>query len=301
MTGAEPGINDWFLNREGRWDVSADDEPVEHGLDNLPYESSVSVRGRRPEQRRPARHRTPTDTSNVVAKPQITGASALDRKLAREAVAMNEQARFTLSFADVAAKMRAKGRKVTRAGLSRAMKVTGTRWGPPPKLSQKATPRSRPAVIVPASTPRSSQPRETRINPTRTLGVGPLTTGWAAYRASTTSSAGKDAQLKPMPDDAALSRAALRINRAASRTLSYKTVASVLRSDGWDVCRADIARAIESSGAQWANPSKSRNAGKTRKSVGAASPVARRPRAASVPICESCGVRLSPDGHCGCS
>jgi len=333
MTGVEPGIDDWYLNREGRWESgNSDDEPADRGpdtwLDRLT--GPAAKQGRKQvfmaASRRPAKTRN--KAPERMARTKATGA---DRRLARDAVEMNSRSGYTLSFAQVVQRMRAGGRKVTKADLKRAIRVTNTIWGAPPKKPSLPLPRRRAVTAMRMESGLAPPPRrKRRLSPTQAvqivLDAFPALTdaqvvqhliakGYrvretevvagrqelkkrrrAAHPTSGQDSTGPASVSGSGPatsGDEALAREAIRINRTAIQTLSYGEVTRQMRESGWEITTADLRRAIRVTKSQWGNPSRSRKA----RSVPPLLPAA---RVSSVANCDSCGLPCR-DGHCGCS
>lgn len=340
MTGVEPGIDEWYLDREGRWDSgSGDDDPVDHGPDTwLDKLTGPTAKQGRATLKSVGRRLTSawTKASNQSRR---SSASATDRALARDAVLMNSRSGYTLSFADVVRRMQANGRKVTQADLKRAVRVTETPWGRPPKSSGAPTPqRTAPATRTakPLATPKRPEPKLTSAQAVRkVLDASPKLPAAKVvqllraqgYRVSETDvlamrltsaegdrarpTATKDSTRAPLsgptippapkPGDAALALAAIRINKAASRTLSYKEAVSQLQQSGWAISVEDLRRALRVTNSRWENTSKSPKTGPRSRSAHHGQQLLRAAPTINTTICGSCGVTVSADGHCGCS
>lgn len=339
MTGARPGVNDWYLIREGRWDSSdGDDDPHDRNpdtwLDQLTGPAAQSGRRRLSKS---LGQRSST-TSGASRRASSGVGSSADRDLARDAVVMNRQANYSLSFADVVRRMQAAGRQVTKADIQRAIRATNTQWGRPPKSSGPTTSQDRTTVratstahvarahnepfgnaaeavrTVLAASPKMPATKVVQllrakgyhVSETDVLAIRlePATGARPSQSVGANSPRARGAhhgsrEPSPKAGDAALALAATRLNRTASRTLSYREAVRLLRANGWDVSVAELRRAIDKTNTRWSNPQRPGKSGRAART--SSRNLLRAAPTGSVAICDSCGVAVSADGHCACS
>jgi len=171
-TGGSRGINDWYLDRQGRGDSVGDDDRADHGPDtwldrvtgpSAPRGKRAAVgadrRGSRgaPVQRL-GRRREPRMQFTPSLRPARTRqplTEASDQVLAREAALMQQQSSQPLTYTDAVRRLQAAGWRVTKADLQRAIRATDTGWGQQPEKPKTTPP---PSPTVPTQTKTSTSP-----------------------------------------------------------------------------------------------------------------------------------------------
>lgn len=291
MVRGEPGINDWYLDREGRsGGRGGDDDRPDRGPDTWldQVTGPAAKRGRRATTstgQAPARRSGKRAAPARRKLPPNAVASSRDRQLAREVARLHAQSTQSLSYAVVIQRLSDAGWQVSKGELQRVMRVTNTPWG----RAKAARPRDVPLPAPPTMTSR--------------IPADP----WLLKPGQ------RVAPVQVPTADQALAREAMRIQASASRTLSYAEVAERMRAAGRRVSKADLKRAIQATGTKWGRPGSvptratAADSGRT-SAVGPVSPrdsgsrrLPTRPPRSDPTICRSCGTRVTTDGYCRCS
>lgn len=162
-----PGINDWYLDRQGHGTFNGDDDQQDHGPDTWVdrITGPAVVRARKGAVAVPTRSprsiREPFEPSSSASRPKRSQAALSPAALVKEVTKMQEGSARALSYAEVIEKLRVRGRSVSKGELQRAFSATRTQWGKPPRKAA-ATSQSG-ELIAPPAAKRPAPPRETTI------------------------------------------------------------------------------------------------------------------------------------------
>lgn len=178
-TGGARGINDWYLDRQGRGDSAGDDDRADRGPDvwldrvtgpSAPRGKKAVVGANRQNSRGVSAQRLGwTRGSHIPLTPALRptrspqplpGASDVD--LARAAAALQRLSSRPLTPTDVVRRLRAAGWRITDADLERAIRATKT--GQRTQTANgKATTPSAPRPPIP--TPTAASPGRATVSP----------------------------------------------------------------------------------------------------------------------------------------
>lgn len=145
-----PGIDDWYLDRHGRGEFSADDDRPGQGPDTWVDRLSELgvVRGNAAPLGRPSRtagaRRNATQPTTSAARPARSRREkdgSDPGQLVRKVTQIQQQSSRTLSYVEVIEKLRAAGTRISKGELQRAFAATNTTWGKPSRKEQ-AKPRA---------------------------------------------------------------------------------------------------------------------------------------------------------------
>lgn len=171
------GINDWYLNHQGRGESAGDDERVDRGPDTwLDRVTGPSApRGQRAavgsDNRRPGDARdqlrgqrrvrnVPSPRAPLPKLSRQPRSATSDEALARRAAEIQAKSSQTLSYAEVARRLQALGWQITKADLRRAMRATNTDLAVVPGRPKGKTPSPRPLRRMASSPGRDADTRD---------------------------------------------------------------------------------------------------------------------------------------------